>query len=453
MSSLLAMLPQFDPVLPNAAPIPVPALPADSPMAVRVMELLNSYAPVFLVGFLTTMLATPLVRIAAVHLEIIDRPDQQRKMHSYPIAYLGGMAVLLGVLAALGCSYLLSDGIGGIYQRVPAAVIIGLLAITFTGLADDAWGWDPRLKVAGQLVAAAALAVQDIGTRVAEGALANTIGPSDAILLQLGSVAIHNGDLYYWIGIALIAIFVLGGCNATNLIDGLDGLLSGTVGIMMVGFLAVSLMMATAMPGPDPLASLDGARIALCLATLGAVLGFLPWNFNPAVIFLGDCGSLQLGYLCVVVILMLGEQGHTHLVLAGLIIFSLPIMDTALAILRRRLAGVPFSTPDSNHIHHQFKRACGTVRKAVIALYGVVGVFTLLGVTIAGLRIYGLIRVQVIYIVAFVLFGWITVAAIKSARRQQWNMAAAKAADRGPAAVAPHGTAAEQPGKPVRSAH
>jgi small basic protein len=101
------------------------------------------------------------------------------------------------------------------------------------------------------------------------------------------------------------------------------------------------------------------AAMPLRLALLGGVLGFLPWNFNPAVIFLGDCGSLLIGYLLVVIILLLGEQGQTHLVFAGLIIFSLPIMDTSLAILRRKLAGVSMSQADANHIHHLAKRALG----------------------------------------------------------------------------------------------
>ena len=102
-----------------------------------------------------------------------------------------------------------------------------------------------------------------------------------------------------------------------------------------------------------------GARIVLCMALLGAVLGFLPHNFKPASIFLGDCGSLLLGYMCVVIILMLGEHGQTHLVFAGLIVFAVPIIDTTLAIIRRKLAGTPMSAGDDQHLHHQLKRAAG----------------------------------------------------------------------------------------------
>jgi len=183
--------------------------------------------------------------------------------------------------------------------------------------------------------------------------------------------------------------------------------------------------MATVLDIGTTTESMAGARIVICLATLGAVLGFLPWNWNPAVIFLGDCGSLQLGYLSVVVILMFGEQGHTHLVLAGLIIFALPIMDTALAILRRKLAGVPFSTPDSQHIHHQIKRATGGVKSAVLVLYLITAAFATLGATVAGLGIYRILRFQIGYTIAFVLFGFVAAIALKSARRQQWDAAAA----------------------------
>jgi UDP-GlcNAc:undecaprenyl-phosphate/decaprenyl-phosphate GlcNAc-1-phosphate transferase len=391
--------------------------------SMRALDFLNAYGPVFLVAFLSTLLATPIVRRVALSLEIIDKPDQTRKLHRFPIAYLGGFAVFIGVTAAIITSLFIDKGPAGLFEHVPLAVVIGILAITFTGLADDAYGWDPRLKIAGQLVAAAALAVNDIGVHVAEGVLVPFLGAPHETLVTLGSMAIPNGELYYWVGTALIAVFVLGGCNATNLIDGLDGLLSGSVAIMMIGFLIVSLMMATARPIDDVTDSLAGARIVICLATLGAVLGFLPWNFNPAVIFLGDCGSLLLGYLSVVVILMFGEGGNTPMVIAGLIIFALPIMDTCLAIVRRKLAGKPWSAPDSDHIHHQLKRGLGGVKRAVFTLYGITAAFAAVGVGVAAIKTYTSVRVFAAYTVAIVLFGFVTAIAIKIARRQQWDMA------------------------------
>ena len=177
------------------------------------------------------------------------------------------------------------------------------------------------------------------------------------------------------------------------------------------------------LPGMDPGATapspMAGARIVLCLALLGAVLGFLPHNFNPASIFLGDCGSLLLGYLCVVIIIMFGEQGQTHLVFAGLIVFSLPILDTALTILRRWIAGTPMSAADDKHIHHRLKRILGGVKRAVLALYGISFLFAVVGVTLAALVVRTELQVRVVYAIALVLFGFIGVIAVKSALRQR----------------------------------
>ncbi len=351
--------------------------------ALTAVGLLNAYVPIFAVAFLTSLLATPLVRRFAVAQGIVDRPDAVRKLHAFPIAYLGGVSIFAAIIAGVITSYMLAEPLVLRFEPVPIAVLIGVLAIAFTGLADDVWGFDPRLKIAGQLVAAAALAVQDVGVRVAEGILAPLIGAASVVILDLGGVLITNQDVFYWVGTALVAIFVLGGCNAANFLDGLDGLLSGTVAIMAVGFLAISIAMALAGGAASGEESLSGARIVLSFALLGAVLGFLPYNFNPAVIFLGDCGSLLLGYLCAVLILMFGDEGKTHLVFAGLIVFSVPIIDTALAILRRRLAGVPMATADTNHIHHQLRRSLGGVKRAVFAIYGITAAFAAIGFTLA----------------------------------------------------------------------
>jgi len=407
-------------------PVRLPDLPpADSATLVgstafSAIEFLNGYALVFLAAFLITLLATPFVRRLAISMDIIDRPDEARKLHKFPIAYLGGFAVFLGVMTAIGVSLFVVDGPGGLLGPVPLSIVIGILAITFTGLADDVWGWDPRLKIAGQLVAAAALAIQDIGTRVAEGALAPFLGEAGTTLVAMGPVSVETGDVFYWTGTALIAFFVLGGCNAMNLIDGLDGLCSGTAAIMATALLVLSIALAAGVDFDDPFDSMAGTRVVLCLALLGAVLGFLPWNFNPAVIFLGDCGSLLIGYLLVVIILLLGEHGETHLVIAGLIVFALPIMDTALAILRRKLAGVSMSQADANHIHHLAKRSLGGVKSAVVVLYGVTLLFGIFGVILGILAIEQVVRLRLIYAAAIVAFGGIGAVALKSALRNRW---------------------------------
>jgi UDP-GlcNAc:undecaprenyl-phosphate GlcNAc-1-phosphate transferase len=252
-------------------------------------------------------------------------------------------------------------------------------------------------------------------------------------------------DCVYWAGTAVIALFVVGGCNAANLIDGLDGLLSGVVAVVAIGLLCISLMLAFHPPTwavEDE--SLSGARIVLCLALLGAVLGFLPHNFNPASIFLGDGGSQLLGYVCVVIILMLGEWGQTHLVIAGLIVFAVPIMDTILAIVRRRLAGRPMSSADDQHVHHQLKRGLGGVKPAVFAMYGVSAAFAAVGVALAALVTLTRLRVRVVYAVVLVLFGFIAVIAVKAARKQAEKLPARRTV---PASAAPPPPVASEPAR------
>lgn len=394
------------------------------------MGWVNAYSIIFVVAFVVTLLSTPLVRRVALAARIADFPDQTRKKHRQPVAYLGGVAVFLGIVAAIGVSYWPAGGAADAHPPVPFSVLLGVVVITFAGLADDVWGWDPRLKVAGQLVAAAALAIDDVGVRVAAGLLRpfgpyleGLLGNPDLIVSLPGAEGI---DLVYWAGTAIIAIFVLGGCNAANLIDGLDGLLSGTIAIVAVALLAISLLMAMHPWDVDGTeATLTGARIVLCFALLGAVLGFLPHNFNPATIFLGDCGSLLLGFLSVTIILMLGEQGQTHLVFAGLIVFSVPIMDTVLAIIRRKLSGQSLSAADNQHIHHQLLRSLGGVRKTVFVLYGISAAFAAVGVILAALVLTTELRVRAVYSIALVLFGFIGVMAFKAARRQELERQAA----------------------------
>ena len=401
----------------------------ESANTATVTGLLNSYVPVFVVAFVVTILCTPIVRILAVKGGVIDSPDDPRKIHQFPIAYLGGMAVLIGLCAGLVYSYLAVGSLPPEYEMVPPGVVLGIFAIAFTGFMDDVWHWDPRLKIAGQLVAAAGLAISDVGVNVATGLLVPLIGPPDTELFSLFGAPVQAASLYYWTGTFLIACFVIGGCNAANLIDGLDGLLTGSTAIMVVCFLVIALLMGVVQPDvmPEGFHDLVGARLVLCLALLGALLGFLPFNFNPASIFLGDCGSLLLGYMCVVIILMFGDLGQTHLVIAGLIIFALPIMDTLLAIVRRKLSGNPMSAPDDGHIHHMLLRGLGSVKKAVFTLYLITLLFGVFGVTLAFLFVYKLVQGRFVYAAFFVLFSFIAAIAIKTARRKQWQAASESA--------------------------
>lgn len=509
-------------------------------------DLLNAFLPILLVAFLVTLFTVPFVRWLAVKFDIVDHPDGGRKAHAYPVAYLGGMAVFVGLLGGIFASYVLpsvvSSGGKNIvteYSLVPFAITAGMFTIFVTGLFDDIFHWDPRLKIAGQLAAAAFLALSEIGTAATRGLISPilnhwSIPNSNVWFLSdgreisiwkwidlspagveswMGWVPWYSVDgIYYWAGVLFIAVLILGACNAANLIDGLDGLLAGSVGIMAAGFVVIAVMLAIvdrqeiepqvptdaaiaavsgseadidideqanlvtllleepenrfgeskiwafvdARRGADPTGDevgvaldlngdsqfdardsellgtvleagigprpdrLVGSRLVLSLALLGAVLGFLPFNFNPAVIFLGDAGSLLLGYVCAVLILSLGEEGQTHYVIAGLIIFALPIMDTVLAILRRKLAGVPMSVADRNHIHHILLRSFGSVKKAVLVLYAINVVFVLLGVGLAAAVAFGSARYLLVYGVATIFFGLVGAAALKAGLRHRW---------------------------------
>ncbi|MEM9374227.1 MAG: MraY family glycosyltransferase [Planctomycetota bacterium] len=402
----------------------------DAAETVSRLEIFQGYIGVFIVAFVVTLLATPLVRRVAISQNVIDRPDETRKLHKMPIAYLGGLAVFLGLMGGLFYSYaahrfgfLIDEHptehlFDDLYRpMVPFSVIVGMTVIILVGVIDDVHGISARVKLGGQLFAAAALAVGDIGVKVAAGVLVPTLGqlldnpelvyvfdlPFEIPLLGISQVTL---DVIYWTGTGVIAVFVLGACNAANFIDGLDGLLTGTTSIATIGFLVIALGLALADDGP-----LDGPRIIICLAVLGACLGFLPHNFNPATIFLGDAGSLLLGYCAAVMILSLGDTGRTSLVAAGLIIYAIPIIDTMLAIIRRKLAKKRMSDPDADHLHHMLKRWAG-VKGAVLILYGIGIVFASMGIALS------LVRARFVYALALLFASYIAVYAIKIARRQ-----------------------------------
>ena len=405
------LLPNFDALSPAGAPV--------HKVFIDAVEMLNVFAPVFIAGFLITLAATPVVRRLALIVGVIDTPDAHRKHHKAPVAYLGGLAVFMGFMAAMLVSSVAIDFESVDLAPVPISILVGATTIALTGLADDIWKWDARLKISGQLVAAAALAYSNIGIGAVTGFLQPFFGAANEELFHVGSTVIFNSTLYYWVGTAFLGFVIIGGCNAANLIDGLDGLLTGTTAIMSSGFLAISLLLASTVMIEYPSTSFVGVRVALSLALLGCMLGFLPWNFNPAVIFLGDCGSLLIGYLCVTTILLFGEQGAPSLVVAGFIIFGLPITDTTLAIIRRKVAGVPMSTPDAQHIHHQVKRLFGSVKKSVFALYGLTLIFTLIGVAIASVLLLTETRVLVVYSIGIAFFGFVISVAVKIALIQR----------------------------------
>lgn len=427
MHDLLCVLGQVDrPGLPPLTPLdpgPQPLLEraserggAFNAVAPRLADVLNDYLFVFVIAFVATLAVTPFIRRVALQSGVVDWPDAGRKGHSNPTPYLGGVAVFVGLLAGIVSSYFIEGYRAGL-DIIPFNVTLALVVIMFTGLFDDIFKWDPNWKMGGQLFAAAALAMDEqVGYRVAEGLVKPFEGPIAAILgnpgLTFNQFDIIPGsgsfevDFVRGAGAIIIGVFVVGGCNAANLIDGLDGLLTGVTAIMAACLLIISVFLAVRDYG-----ELTGARVVMSFALLGAALGFLPYNFKPAVIFLGDAGSLLIGFSVIVLILMLGEEGRTHYVFAGLIVFGLPILDTTLAIIRRKLNRQPISAPDANHLHHMLKRTRLGVVGAVFVLYSIAASFGIIGITLV------FVRARWVYVVVMVLFAFIVVTGIKVAQR------------------------------------
>ncbi len=369
----------------------------------------------FFLAFMVSIIATPIMRMLAIRFGIIDWPDLKRKAHQEPIAYLGGIALFLGWFAGVTGLFLIDPdhALQDIHLRL--SVIIGAFVVTMAGLWDDIYGVSPRVKVGFQLFAAAALAWGDVATGLV----------SDSF----GLIGVHdiNPHLAYVLATAFIALLVVGACNAMNLLDGLDGLATGVAVIAATGFLFIAADVTVDLAERGTALGLDhearthmGPVIVMSLALIGALLGFLPYNFNPANIFMGDAGSLLLGYLCAANILMFANVPEMPVsedvmlvrgplfVMAGLIVFGLPICDTALAIFRRKMRGQPIFSPDNQHMHHLLVRAGFGVKRSVLIMYGLAAAFAILGYIMADLG-----TGRFVLAAFLVVFGFVMVTAYK----------------------------------------
>lgn len=404
-------------------------------------DVLAPYIYVFYTAFVVALIFTPLMRYVAMHYGIIDQPDGLRKMHREPVAYLGGLAVFLGWIVGLATSQFVflhrqEPGLPG-HVIINIGILAGAIIIILLGLWDDLISVNPWTKISGQIAAAFFLLYQGIGVRCAESLL-NPVGDRISTLLyspglQPFTLWVHGllgwpvaGEPFFapwFIGIcsaAMVVVIVVGCCNAANLMDGLDGLCGGVTAIISAGFLFLAVHLAAT--GTAQNSNLDGTRIVLALALLGGVLGFVPYNFNPASIFMGDTGSMFLGFCCAVMIILMGDGQHPKWFLASTVIFALPVLDTALAFARRYVNGRPLFSPDRQHIHHQLVSRGFTVKQTVLISYGLALFFALMGVLIVYLR------TRFAGAIYLLIFGCIIVAAYKMGMVHEKTSAA-----RGPA--------------------
>jgi UDP-GlcNAc:undecaprenyl-phosphate GlcNAc-1-phosphate transferase len=387
--------------------------PSTPPPAIHTLtadEVLSPYMYVFYAAFAVSFVFTPVMRSIATYYGIVDRPDQVRKLHKAPVAYLGGIAVFLGWLAGLAMSqFLWTHRVGpGLPDHVIVrfSIVASACMIVALGLWDDLRSIKPRIKIAGQVAAAWVLLSAGVGLKISFHILDPIFRRLIDTCPSLGWLMMDPlySNIAHVCSIIITTAVVVFCCNATNLMDGLDGLCGGVTAIVAAGLLFLAVYLG--MTGATENTNWDGLRVVLGLALLGGVLGFVPYNFNPASIFMGDTGSMFLGFACATLIVLMGDR-EGRWFLAAMVMFSLPILDTTLAFARRYINGRPLFSADKFHFHHQLVQRGLSVKRAVITSYGLAIFFTLAGAAVVVIRER--------YAVGFymVLFGYIVVAAVK----------------------------------------
>lgn len=298
---------------------------------------------IFLAALIFSILCTPLVRRVALRIGIVDAPAA-RKIHALPVPLLGGAAIYLAFVITL---ITLGDRT---YIREAAGIILGATLISLFGLADDRWGLNAYVKLFGQSLAGVVLIV-------------------GGIQVQLFATE--------WLNWALTLLWVVGITNALNLLDNMDGLSAGVTTVA-----AAFLLLLAAMSGQYLVAPLAAALI-------GACIGFLRYNLNPATIFMGDTGALFLGFVLSALAIKLRFPANEPWVtwLVPLCILAVPIFDTALVSLSRLRRGQnPLTTPGKDHVSHRLVALGLTRREAVLSIFLMGGASGMVAVYIAQAR-------------------------------------------------------------------
>jgi UDP-GlcNAc:undecaprenyl-phosphate GlcNAc-1-phosphate transferase len=309
------------------------------------------YLGVFAVALVASFVLTRSVRDLAVRRGWLAVPGQGRHLHQTPLPRLGGVAIYLAFLISIAVAMLFRGrfpSLSAAGMRTLLTILIPATLILVLGIYDDIRSVGPYTKFAVQAVA--------------------------AVLLFGGGLRILNVPVLFgahqfgWtVGLPLTILWVIGITNAFNLIDGLDGLAAGS------GLFSTLVVFIVAIFSQSSLVSL------LTIALAGAILGFLRFNFNPATIFLGDCGSLFIGFMLSALALEGAQKAPTIIAVAiPVVSFGLPILETLLSVLRRLISGRPVFTADREHIHHKLLERGLSHRQVVIVLYAVSALFALL---------------------------------------------------------------------------
>ena len=297
-----------------------------------------------LVAFVVAAAVTPAAIKIAPKIGAMDIPKDERRMHKKPMPRFGGIAIYLGIMAALAVFALKDKGI--------TSVMTGCTLIYMLGLIDDLKDLKPLVKLCGQIVCATVVYI--MGVRIEF--ITNYFGPGN---MAFGDVACFIITVLWLIAIT----------NAVNLIDGLDGLAAGIAAISALCIGYVAYIHGQYVP-----------TLAM-MAIAGAALGFLPYNFNPAKIFMGDSGSELLGFsIAAVSILGTVKSATIVVVIIPALVLGLPIFDTVMAIFRRLAKHQSIGTADKDHLHHRIMKAGFGQKRAVMILYCISGIMGIVAV-------------------------------------------------------------------------
>lgn len=308
-----------------------------------------TYLKIFIFAFACSYLLTPLVKALAIKFGAIDVPKDNRRMHKEPIPLLGGLAIYGGFLFAI---LLFMRPLSKEVQ----AIIFGSAVIVVSGYLDDTKGLSPSMKIIFQLIAAF-IAIYG-GLYV--DSFSNLLGEKGSTI-SLG-----------FLGYPFTLLWIVGVTNAVNLIDGMDGLADGISLIAAISLSITSFLFGNAQVG------------TMFLILAGACLGFLPYNFNPAKIFMGDTGALLLGYLfSVLTIEGVMKTAATVAIVVPILVLAVPISDTLFAIVRRTLSGQSFAVADKGHLHHKILQRGYTVKQTVLILYIMAAILGMLAILVS----------------------------------------------------------------------
>lgn len=310
-------------------------------MSPLIAEVLSLHLVAVFAAFGLTVALVPIITRMSIKYHWLDMPDA-RRVHTKPVPRLGGVAIFVATFLVGAVMMAIGAARGTVklaYPDLLPGVVIGATIIFLTGLFDDLKGIKPNAKLVAQTVAA--MSVVAFGFKI------------ESIALTPGTFTLSLGVL----ALPITVLWIVGMTNAFNFIDGVDGL-AGTVALIaLVTSIGVDLYLH------------DFRALFITVAMLGAVLGFLRFNSNPASIFLGDSGSMTLGFFLSIrlVIASTGPQGHLYF-LVPLFALAFPLLDTFIAIARRWLRGHPFSRADGRHIHHQLLALGLSTRRTVETL-------------------------------------------------------------------------------------